>query len=65
MKNLRQLCAAVLLTLAFTLSAYADDGHASCPAVTTPAPPATVTGEIPFPGLLLAESLIQGLLSLS
>jgi hypothetical protein len=66
MKNLHQLCAAVVLTLAFALYAYADDGHASCPAVTAPAPQNTIAGDMGCPTLTeIAEGLIQTVLSLS
>jgi hypothetical protein len=65
MKNLRQLCAAVVLTLAFALFAYADDGHASCPAITTTAPQPVLMGDMNFPVTEVAESIIQIVLSLS
>jgi hypothetical protein len=45
MKNLRQLCAGLILTLALTVPAVA--GQMDCPGVTTPAPEATVAGEMP------------------
>jgi hypothetical protein len=62
MKNLRQLCAALVLTLAFALSAYADDGHVPC-GVTSLAPDTveTLDGHVPCG---FAESLISSLLSL-
>ena len=62
MKNLRQLCAAVLLTLAFALSAYADDGHVPCGVTSaTPSAAETLDGHVPCG---LAESLLSSLLSL-
>jgi hypothetical protein len=64
MKNLRQLCAAVLLTLAFALSAYADDGHVPC-GLTSPASP-EAKGIVDCPTLTdAAVSIIQSVLSLS
>jgi hypothetical protein len=64
MKNLRLLCATIVLTLAFALSAYADDGHAPCPAVTAPPPPPTATapGDMLMP---VVEAIAVALLSLS
>jgi hypothetical protein len=63
MKNLRQLCAATVLTLAFAFSAYADDGHVPC-GVTSPAPDTveTLDGHVPCG---LAESLILSIISLT
>lgn len=65
MKYLGQLCAASVLTLTFAISVFA--GEAECPGVVNPPPPpaSSTTGEAPCPGLQLAESLIQSLLSLS
>jgi hypothetical protein len=62
MKNLRLLCATIVLTLAFAISAYADDGHISCPAVTAPPPPpvASALGEMLMPivdAVIIALSL--------
>jgi hypothetical protein len=45
MKNLRQLCAALVLTLA--LSANALCGQVNCPGVTDPPPEAAAIGEMP------------------
>ena len=49
MKKLQQLCAAVVLTLVFALSAFA--GEMGCPGVTSPPPdqPASATGDIQNP----------------
>jgi hypothetical protein len=51
MKKLQQLCATVVLTLAFALSAFAGD--MSFPGVTAPPPPpqqSSATGDIGMPG---------------
>lgn len=65
MKNLRLLCATVLLALAFTLSAYADDGHVCCPAITAPAPQPTLADDMNHSVTQLAVSIITSVLSLS
>jgi hypothetical protein len=65
MKYLGQLCAASVLALTFAISVFA--GEAECPGVVNPPPPPTAAtiGDAPCPGLQLAESIIQSLLSLS
>lgn len=55
MKRIRQFCAAMALTLALTLSAFA--GEMQTPSVTTPPPPASATGDIPFPGITAAGDM--------
>lgn len=57
MKTLRQLCAALVLTLAVAVSALADDGHVSCPGIASPPPASTAEtedGHIPCPGVAQA-----------
>jgi hypothetical protein len=51
MKNLRQLCAALILTLALTVSALA--GQMDCPGVTSTVPQATGTIECGITDVLL------------
>lgn len=45
MKNLRQLCGVLVLTLALSASAFC--GQVNCPGVTEPPPAAAATGEMP------------------
>jgi hypothetical protein len=45
MKNLRQLCAGLILTIALTVPAVA--GQMDCPGIAEPSPQATVAGEMP------------------
>jgi hypothetical protein len=66
MKNFRQLCGVVVLTLALTVSAFA--GQIDCPGVVDPppSPDTTRTGQVGCPGLTeAAVSLIQTLLALT
>ena len=66
MKNLRQLCGVVVLTLALTVSAFA--GQIDCPGVVDPPPPpdATATGQVDCPALTeAAVSLLQSILALT
>jgi hypothetical protein len=66
MKNLRQLCGVVVLTLALTVSAFA--GQIDCPGVVDPPPDTTptATGQVGCPGLTeAAVSLIQSILALA
>jgi len=58
MKYLGKFCAAVILTLSFTLSAYA--GHIPCPGITNEQPSEEVTaaGEIQNGLLLLIVALV-------
>ncbi|MGB7924772.1 MAG: hypothetical protein WCF57_16135 [Pyrinomonadaceae bacterium] len=58
MKTLRQLCAALVLTLALALTAVAADGHIDCGFADT-----SLDGHIDC-GLVIAESLIASVLSL-
>jgi hypothetical protein len=71
MKKLQQFCAAVVLTLALTLSAFAGD--ISCPGVIDQPPPqqSSATGEMGAPGAVALDpvtgtalSLLQSILSL-
>jgi hypothetical protein len=57
MKTLRQLCAALALTLTLALTTLAADGHIDCGAA------APVAGHIDC-GLAIAEGLIVSVLSL-
>lgn len=59
MKNLRQLCAGLILTLALTTAAYA--GQMDCPGITSQP---QATGEIECPGLQLTVIALQGVLLL-
>lgn len=63
MKNLRRLCAGLILTLALTSTAFA--GQMDCPGVTsTPPPPeAEVTGDMPTGGVS-ADPMTVAMLSL-
>ncbi|MBA3768565.1 MAG: hypothetical protein H0W99_16620 [Acidobacteria bacterium] len=70
MKQLKQFCAAVLLTLMFALSAFAGDIWA--PGVTSQSSQPSASGEMSTPGattsidplMALALSLLQNALSL-
>jgi hypothetical protein len=64
MKPIHQICAAVIMTLAFAFSTYADDGHIPC-GIAAPTPAATITGDIDSGLTDIAVSLIQSVLSLS
>ncbi|MGA9994904.1 MAG: hypothetical protein WBP93_05790 [Pyrinomonadaceae bacterium] len=55
MKTLRQLCAAVILTLAIVLSASAE-GQIGCPAAAQPPPAPTADGQIGCPAM--AQSVL-------
>lgn len=60
MKNLRQLCAGLLLTLALTVPATA--GQMDCPGITPPPPRVaghTLTGEITETVILVILALIK------
>lgn len=56
MKTLRQLCATVIVLLAFALSAYAGDGQIPCPGIASPPPTAEGQIETTF-----AESMLLAL----
>jgi ABC-type phosphate transport system substrate-binding protein len=75
MKKIQQFCAAVVLTLALVLSAFAGD--MSAPGATSPSPPqkssitgeismpgATATGEIPGPGVDALDPVTEAALNL-
>ena len=75
MKNLQRFCAAVVLTLALTISNFA--GEMSAPGVTNPPPPqqssatgdismpgATSTGDVQFPGVVALDPVTEAALSL-
>ena len=75
MKRFQRSCAAVVLTLTLTLSAFAGD--MPCPGVTNQpstqqssvagdigAPGATATGEIPGPGMAALDPVTEAALSL-
>jgi len=58
MKNLRQFCAAIVITLVLTFSAFAGDINA--PGVSTqppPPPPPSATGEIGRSGILCTSGM--------
>lgn len=59
MKNLRQLCAGLILTFALTATALA--GQMDCPGITAPPPQETSTGEMPNP---ITETLLLLILTL-
>ena len=68
MKQLKQLCLAVLLTFAFTFSAFAEDGHIPCGITSAPPAESTVAtsdGEIECGLAQAALAIIQSVLSLS
>jgi hypothetical protein len=76
MKNLRKLCASLVLTLALVFPAFAGD--IQCPGVINPPPPpqqssvtgemgtpgASATGEIPGPGVVALDPVADAALSL-
>ncbi|MEA2174406.1 MAG: hypothetical protein QOD00_1998 [Blastocatellia bacterium] len=65
MKYLKKVCAVLVLTCAFAVSALADGkcGEISCPGVAKPV--ATVTGETAYSMTEITVGLIQAVLSLA
>ncbi|HEY0005026.1 MAG TPA: hypothetical protein VGB17_09470 [Pyrinomonadaceae bacterium] len=58
MKTLRQLCAALVLTLVLALSAIADDGQMNTPGFTQPPPQSSTStdGQMDTPGVTGSNS---------
>jgi hypothetical protein len=65
MKNLRQLCAGLMLAMVFTLPAFAGEIDCGVTSPQSPQPTVTATGQIDTTLKEAAVSLIQSILSLS
>jgi hypothetical protein len=63
MKNLRQLSAGLILILVFTVTVFAGD--IDCPVTAPQLPTTTTQGDMNYPAIQLAVSIIQSVLSLS
>lgn len=68
MRHLRRLCAVVVLTVLFAVTAFAGDMPYTISAPPLPQQSATAAGEMPYPGavdlMTVTLSLIQSVLAL-
>jgi hypothetical protein len=65
MKNLRQLCAGLMLVMVFALPAFAGEIDCGLTGPQSPQPTVTATGQMDTTLIEAAVSLIQSILSLS
>jgi hypothetical protein len=65
MKKLSRFCTLVVLVLSLSLFAYAEDGHMSCPGITSPPPESTTDGQMETGLTQAALTIIQSVLLLS